>query len=49
MLYLIVELRWLLLAAAGIGLVTGFVARRAGNTARKGATRLAATREGGLR
>ena len=46
MLYLIVELRWLLLAAAGIGLVTGFVARRAGNTARKGAGRLAATREG---
>ena len=29
MLYLILELRWLLLAAAGIGLVTGFAARRA--------------------
>lgn len=29
MVYLILELRWLLLAAAGIGLVTGFAARRA--------------------
>ncbi len=30
MVHLIIELRWLLLAAAGIGLVTGFAARRAG-------------------
>ncbi len=44
MLYLIVELRWLLLAAAGIGLVTGFVARRVGNTARKGASRFGSPR-----
>ncbi len=36
MLYLIVELRWLLLAAVGLGLVTGFAARRAG-ASRKGA------------
>ncbi len=36
MVHLIIELRWLLLAAAGIGLVTGFVARRAGG---KGAAR----------
>lgn len=37
MVHLIIELRWLLLAAAGIGLVTGFAARRAG--VRKGAAR----------
>ena len=36
MVYLIVELRWLLLAAVGLGLVTGFAARRAG-LARKAA------------
>lgn len=30
MVHLIIELRWLLLAAAGLGLVTGFAARRAG-------------------
>jgi len=30
MLYLIFELRWLLLAAAGLGLFTGILARRAG-------------------
>ena len=30
MVHLIIELRWLLLAAAGIGLVTGFAARRVG-------------------
>jgi len=29
MVHLIIELRWLLMAAAGIGLVTGFAARRA--------------------
>ncbi len=39
MLYLIVELRWLLLAALGLGLVTGFAARRAGSAPRKGAKR----------
>ena len=37
MVYLIVELRWLLLAAVALGLVTGFAARRAG-LARRGAT-----------
>ena len=36
MVHLIIELRWLLLAAAGIGLVTGFVARRAGHKGAKG-------------
>lgn len=30
MLYLIFELRWLLLGAAVLGLMTGFLARRAG-------------------
>ncbi len=30
MLHLIIELRWLLLAAAGLGLLTGFVARKVG-------------------
>ncbi|ADU14752.1 hypothetical protein ATDW_31200 [Asticcacaulis sp. DW145] len=30
MLYLIFELRWLLLGAAALGLCTGFLARRAG-------------------
>jgi hypothetical protein len=30
MLYLIFELRWLLLMAAGIGFITGLIARRAG-------------------
>jgi hypothetical protein len=30
MLHLILELRWLLLAAAGLGLITGFVARKLG-------------------
>jgi hypothetical protein len=30
MLHLIIELRWLLLAAAGLGLITGFVARKLG-------------------
>lgn len=34
MVHLIIELRWLLLAAAAIGLVTGFAARRA--SGRKG-------------
>jgi hypothetical protein len=29
-LHLIIELRWLLLAAAGLGLLTGFVARKVG-------------------
>ena len=36
MVYLIVELRWLLLAAAALGVVTGFAARRAGMSSRKG-------------
>ncbi len=30
MLHLIIELRWLLLGAAGLGLITGFVARKLG-------------------
>jgi hypothetical protein len=30
MLHLIIELRWLLLGAAGLGLLTGFVARKLG-------------------
>jgi hypothetical protein len=29
-LHLIIELRWLLLGAAGLGLLTGFVARKLG-------------------
>jgi len=28
MLHLIIELRWLLISAAALGLITGFVARR---------------------
>jgi len=36
MVHLIIELRWLLLAAAAIGLVTGFAARRAGHAASRG-------------
>jgi len=36
MVYLILELRWLLLAAAGIGLATGFAARRAALAAKGG-------------
>jgi hypothetical protein len=35
MVHLIIELRWLLMAAAGIGLVTGFVARRAARSGGK--------------
>ncbi len=30
MLHLIIELRWLLLGAAGLGLLTGFIARKLG-------------------
>lgn len=30
MLHLIIELRWLLLGAAGLGLLTGFIARKIG-------------------
>ncbi len=30
MLHLVMELRWLLVAAAGIGLLTGFIARKLG-------------------
>ncbi len=30
MLHLIIELRWLLLGAAGLGLITGFLARKVG-------------------
>lgn len=29
MLHLIIELRWLLTGAAGLGLITGFIAKRA--------------------
>jgi hypothetical protein len=39
MVYLIVELRWLLLAAVGLGLATGFAARRSGLSSRKGGKR----------
>ncbi len=42
MMHLIIEMRWLLMAAAGIGLVTGFAARRAGQ--KFGAPRLGARR-----
>ncbi len=44
MVHLIVELRWLLVAAAGLGLVTGFAARRATVAARQGASRSGARR-----
>lgn len=30
MLHLIIELRWLLIAAVGLGLLTGFIARKVG-------------------
>ena len=30
MLHLIIELRWILLGAAGLGLLTGFIARKLG-------------------
>lgn len=30
MLHLVMELRWLLVAAAGMGLLTGFIARKLG-------------------
>ncbi len=35
MVHLIIELRWLLLAAAGLGLVTGFAARRAATATKR--------------
>ncbi|MGZ3305105.1 MAG: hypothetical protein ACXU8U_04520 [Asticcacaulis sp.] len=44
MLSLIIELRWLLLAAAAIGLGTGFAARRAGMSVKRQGPRTGARR-----